>query len=306
MKNRSNGFTLAELLIVVAIIGVLVAVSIPVFSQQLEKSREATDLANVRSAYAELMADVMDDLAVTPQNRIVLLKQKQNDWQAYDPVTIGGITHYKSQEDTDHWAGVPGAGGRCEISYNPRTVGIKFTWSGGSAADTVTRVDFKISPHEALNSTEILDKLKKSGNTWFELDSTCPNSTMLPEVKAVITSNSLLHYGTYGYFGSPSNDASRYLFWTSVDTRVVGAGETVPIIVSRADGSYYVHTSTTASRTNKGKTYVTISDHLWSQKAVSDGGYISGTKYDTLADAYSAYEKLVNESYPKYKETLLK
>lgn len=306
MKNKRNGFTLTELLIVVAIIGVLVAASIPVFSQQLEKSREATDLANVRSAYAELMADVMDDPAVVVQNRIVLLKQKQDDWQAYDPVTIGGITHYKRESDTKNWIGVPGAGGKCEISYNPRTVGIVFTWSGGSAADTVTRVNFNISPHETLKSTTILEKLKQSGNTWFELDSTCPNSTMLPEVKAMITSNSLLHYGTYGYFGSPSNDASRYLFWTSVDTRVVGAGETVPIIVSRADGSYYVHTSTTASRTNKGKTYVTISDHLWSQKAVSDGGYISGTKYDTLADAYSAYEKLVNESYPKYKETLLK
>ena len=306
MKNKRNGFTLAELLIVVAIIGVLVAVSIPVFSQQLEKSREATDLANVRSAYAELMADVLDDPAVAVQNRIVLLKQKQDDWQAYDPVTIGGITHYKSQPDTDHWVGVPGAGGKCEISYNPRTVGIVFTWSGGSAADTVTRVDLAISPHTALNSTTILDKLKANNNKWFELDSTCPNSTLLPEVQAVIASNSLLHYGTYGYFGSPSNDESRYLFWTSVNTSLVGAGKTVPIIVSRADGSYYVHTSTTASRTNKGKTYVTISDHLWSQSAVKDGGYISGTKYDTLAEAYGAYAELVDKSYPTYKDTLLK
>lgn len=82
MKNKCNGFTLAELLIVVAIIGVLVAVSMPIFSQQLEKSREATDLANVRSAYAELMAEVMGDPAVATKNRIVLLKQKQNDWQA--------------------------------------------------------------------------------------------------------------------------------------------------------------------------------------------------------------------------------
>ncbi len=86
---------------------------------------------------------------------------------------------------------------------------------------------------------------------------------------------------------------------------VPGAGKTVPIIVSRADGSYYVHTSTTASRTNKGKTYVTISDHL-SQSSVKDGGYISGAKYDTLAEAYSAYEKLVKEFYSDYKETLLK
>ena len=41
--KKKKGFTLAELLVVVAIIGVLVAVSIPIFSKQLEKSRIATD-----------------------------------------------------------------------------------------------------------------------------------------------------------------------------------------------------------------------------------------------------------------------
>ena len=42
MKYRSKkGFTLAELLIVVAIIAVLVAVSIPIFNGQLEKARSA-------------------------------------------------------------------------------------------------------------------------------------------------------------------------------------------------------------------------------------------------------------------------
>ena len=49
MKKRNNkkGFTLAELLIVVAIIAVLVAIAIPIFTSQLEKSRESTDLANI-------------------------------------------------------------------------------------------------------------------------------------------------------------------------------------------------------------------------------------------------------------------
>ena len=41
MKISRKGFTLAELLIVVAIIAVLVAVAIPIFGSQLEKSREA-------------------------------------------------------------------------------------------------------------------------------------------------------------------------------------------------------------------------------------------------------------------------
>ena len=52
-KRNQKGFTLAELLIVVAIIAVLVAVAIPIFTKQLEKSRDAASVANMRSAYAE-------------------------------------------------------------------------------------------------------------------------------------------------------------------------------------------------------------------------------------------------------------
>ena len=52
-KMNKKGFTLAELLIVVAIIAVLVAVAIPVFTAQLEKSRDAVTVSNLRSAYAE-------------------------------------------------------------------------------------------------------------------------------------------------------------------------------------------------------------------------------------------------------------
>ena len=58
-KMNKKGFTLAELLIVVAIIAVLVAVAIPVFTTPLEKSRQATDLANLRSSYAEAVASYL-------------------------------------------------------------------------------------------------------------------------------------------------------------------------------------------------------------------------------------------------------
>ncbi len=79
MKKNNKGFTLAELLIVVAIIAVLVAVAIPVFTNQLEKSREATDVANVRSAYAEIMTQYLEDGA--EHSMTVTAQQKQDGWQ---------------------------------------------------------------------------------------------------------------------------------------------------------------------------------------------------------------------------------
>ena len=60
-KLNKKGFTLAELLVVVAIIAVLVAISIPIFTTQLEKSRQSTDAANIRAAYAEAMVSSLDN-----------------------------------------------------------------------------------------------------------------------------------------------------------------------------------------------------------------------------------------------------
>ena len=54
---KKKGFTLSELLIVVAIIAVLVAVSIPIFAAQLHKARVSTDYANVRSYFSQLQYD---------------------------------------------------------------------------------------------------------------------------------------------------------------------------------------------------------------------------------------------------------
>ena len=59
--NNKKGFTLAELLIVVAIIAVLAAISIPIFNSQLSKAKEATNTANARSLYATLVADYLDN-----------------------------------------------------------------------------------------------------------------------------------------------------------------------------------------------------------------------------------------------------
>ena len=81
MKKNNKGFTLAELLIVVAIIAVLVAIAIPVFTTQLERSREATDLSNIRAAYAECMAEYLSQGASSAQTASGTLQQKTASWQ---------------------------------------------------------------------------------------------------------------------------------------------------------------------------------------------------------------------------------
>ena len=77
-QTNRKGFTLAELLIVVAIIAVLVAISIPIFTSQLEKSREAVDAANIRAAYAEVMPETSSD-GLDHKSELIALKQRIND-----------------------------------------------------------------------------------------------------------------------------------------------------------------------------------------------------------------------------------
>ncbi|MEA4971828.1 hypothetical protein SDC9_106540 [bioreactor metagenome] len=60
LKNK-KGFTLMEMLIVVAIIVILLAIAIPSFNNALRKSKLAADEANVRAWYAQVMVDLMTD-----------------------------------------------------------------------------------------------------------------------------------------------------------------------------------------------------------------------------------------------------
>lgn len=47
IREEKGGFTLAELLIVVAIILVLVAIAVPVFTSNLDQAKQATESANI-------------------------------------------------------------------------------------------------------------------------------------------------------------------------------------------------------------------------------------------------------------------
>lgn len=295
MKQNKNGFTLMEMLIVIAIIAVLIAVAIPVFASQLEKAREATDLANVRSAYAQVSTEAL--LGDSEATVTVNLKQKQADWQSVDPVNIGGIVHSKSQGDTKNWIGVAEPNGTCVVSYK-EDYGVILNWSG-KADPSISKYPFNTNEtdfFQVLYETEFWQDMKN--NTNFEFDSRCPDSQYVPSITAAIEKldNSLLQQPncTWAYLGDgrDGQKAYRYLFWTSLNTDTVGAGKEIPVIIQTGDGKYYV--SETKTGTRNGKKYVTISESLTRSqyKQILE----KGEQYPSLEKAYDAYLKALGYS----------
>lgn len=299
MKQNKNGFTLMEMLIVIAIIAVLIAVAIPVFASQLEKAREATDLANVRSAYAQVSTEAL--LGDSEATVTVDLKQKQADWQSVDPVNIGGIVHSKSQGNTENWIGVAAPNGTCVVSYK-EDYGIILNWSGKADPSTpeypfnTNETDF----FKLLYDTEFWKSGSMKTNANFEFDSGCRDSQYVQSITAEINklNNSLLQQSncTWAYLGDgrKGKEANQYLFWTSLNTDKVGAGKEIPVIIKTGNGNYYVSETTTGTR--KGKKYVTISESLTPnqyKQTLKDG-----EKFSSLEAAYDAYLKALNA--PKY------
>ena len=121
MRKGGKGFTLAELLIVVAIIAVLVAIAIPVFTLQREKAAEGVDLATVRNMYSEAMQQFVigESDGEETEGHIsngygwayqvpedgedpylvfyFQTKQGQEGWQTAGDIVIGGYTINKSR-----------------------------------------------------------------------------------------------------------------------------------------------------------------------------------------------------------------
>lgn len=288
-----------ELLVVIAIIAVLVAIAIPMLASQLEKSREATDLANVRSAYAQVSAEAM--LGDTTATVTVDLKQREADWQSVDPVNIGGIVHSRGDDDTDNWIGTATPGGSCVVSYDKR-YGVVLTWSGSAAP---SKPDYPFDTNEnffdVLYNAAFWTDGTLTYNQTFEFDSRCPESDFIPAIQQEIDKldNSLLQQTdcTWAYLGFKRRTVeeqkkSCYLLWTSLDTNKVGGGKQIPVLIQTGDGKYYVSETTTHQRWRNNQKYVTVSERMADYKDLLN----SDAEYSTLEAAYDAYKTALNNA----------
>lgn len=100
--TNKKGFTLMEMLIVVAIVAVLVAIAIPTFASQLNKARVAVDEANIRAGYADVTLKILTSDTDIPNNTKYSLN---SDGTVADGETAGTYQTKGDNEKTDNNVG---------------------------------------------------------------------------------------------------------------------------------------------------------------------------------------------------------
>lgn len=128
--RKNEGFTMVELLIVVAIIGILAAVSIPMFNNALEKARHGVDAANIRSAISMGNAEAIASLK--PATEFA-------DYQYYDYVV-------DEADNGDHQAKLVKTSAGSDTGVKP-----KCSKAADSGAPLQVRIKYNPNPKEPLN-----------------------------------------------------------------------------------------------------------------------------------------------------------
>ena len=133
--RKNSGFTLIEMLIVVAIIAILIMVSIPMISSALERAKVATDSANERSAMATAFITYMttEDTSTLKNKTFIYYVDDTQGKLDSSSATSAGKTDYG--QCSDH------AGEHIIIAFGDDDVSeITITWSGTNSSGHVYKV----------------------------------------------------------------------------------------------------------------------------------------------------------------------
>lgn len=109
--SKNGGFTLVEMLIVVAIIAILIAVSIPLVGSALERAREATDAANERAFKGALVSGyLLSDGGMTEKGMTVIKPSDNTTKNIYVYDAANGKVVEKTKSPTVYGKSKAGAG----------------------------------------------------------------------------------------------------------------------------------------------------------------------------------------------------
>lgn len=207
-----SGFTLAELLIVIAIIAVLVAVSIPVFGGALEKSRAAVCMANRRSWLAELSVGSM-----------------------LEEITLGPGTVYAKDDDKSKMYTCPSGG---EIYYQTTADGLIKVY----CTKHKTVLDNSAALLQAALNSVLNDPNFSNYGANVHIDSHATGASLSGWAKSV--KSKLPASADIASWVILNPAGGKQFVWSTIDIDDVNKGSTVPVICyNESDKTYSVGTS---------------------------------------------------------------
>lgn len=259
MKNRRGGFTLMEMLIVVAIIAILTGVAIPVFSAQLEKTRAGVCMANRRSLQSVLTTAYLsepDTVPLTDGSAVDVPAYPHGE--DYDCPSKGAISAYFDENGVALVACTKHSQG----SLGDKTVIGKLNDVFGSLS--VNHIDSGAMERNSSWAEEAAAKLKEQG-------------IELANLNAV----------SWRY--DKANNGKTFFYWSMEDVKdmTVGGNKVLTICYNFSSGNYSIWESAVETGTTDKSTDTTPYNKLGSFSGVND--YNDKEKNQTYENALKYY-----------------